>query len=75
MKTFRWKVKPGMMASGPFRRKMPLVMAIPSEHLRAGCRPENVQRDAFCFPVGSHGAGVVSWLTRGLESLSVDARL
>ncbi len=34
MKTFRWKVKPGMdVASAPSVRKCALVMAIPSERL------------------------------------------
>ena len=52
MKTFRWKVKPGMdVASGPFKKGA--LWDGYSQRAPAGaeCQPENVQRDAFCPPV------------------------
>ena len=62
MKTFRWKVKPGMdVASAPSVRKVRFGDGY-SQRAPAGLnqQPENVQRDDFCLPLGGHGAGIVS---------------
>ncbi|WP_407228798.1 phage tail protein [Escherichia coli] len=50
MKTFRWKVKPGMdVASTPSVREVRFGDGyFPARACRAECQPENVQRDAFC---------------------------
>ncbi|STI86949.1 Minor tail protein M [Escherichia coli] len=62
MKTFRWKVKPGMdVASAPSVRKVRFGDGY-SQRAPAGLNTDlkNVQRDAFCSPLGGRGAGVVS---------------
>ncbi|GHK73494.1 phage tail protein [Escherichia coli] len=52
MKTFRWKVKPGMdVASTPSVREVRFGDGYSQRACRAECQPENVQRD-FLSPVG-----------------------
>ncbi len=77
MKTFRWKVKPGMdVASTPSVREVRFGDGY-SQRAPAGLNA-NLKTYSVTLsvpPLGGHGAGIVSGRARRLESLSVDAAL
>lgn len=77
MKTFRWKVKPGMdVASTPSVREVRFGDGY-SQRAPAGLNA-NLKTYSVTLSVprwGGHGAGIVSGRARRLESLSVDAAL